>query len=183
LIDVDDHNLKHPVASHNRGQTRRPHLDLDDFFASLDRTSAASGVHTDTHAADAFRSLARALGEMGDSPLLLNLQQILLGEASAGEKVDGVPDGFLDTLERVPKTKLKVGDLCAICNSPFLDDPYPLVVRLPCHTAHIFDLECIAPWLKLHTTCPLDRKELVKRQSSPLPQEEDEEEGWDDTYG
>jgi hypothetical protein len=58
---------------------------------------------------------------MGDSPLLLDLQQILLGEASAGEKVDGVPDGFLDTLERVPKDELKEGDLCAICNSSFLD--------------------------------------------------------------
>lgn len=31
-------------------------------------------------------------------------------------------------------------------------DPYPLVVRLPCHISHIFDLECIQPWLKLHST-------------------------------
>lgn len=41
-------------------------------------------------------------------------------------------------------------------------DPYPLIVRLPCHPSHLYDLECITPWLKLHTTCPLDRKELLQ---------------------
>lgn len=48
--------------------------------------------------------------------------------------------------------------------NPFLllQDPYPLIVRLPCHPSHLYDLECITPWLKLHTTCPLDRTELLQ---------------------
>ena len=50
----------------------------------------------------------------------------------------------------------------------------------------MFDLECIAPWLKLHPTCPLDRKDLLKAKKPPTPppkQEDGEEDGeWDDMY-
>jgi hypothetical protein len=43
--------------------------------------------------------------------------------------------------------------------------------------------ECIAPWLMLKSTCPLDRKELVKKDPPPpLPTDDDEEE-WDEQYG
>ena len=64
-----------------------------------------------------------------------------------------------------------------------LADEYPLVVRLPCNKNHMFDLECIAPWLKLHATCPLDRKDLVKEKEPPPPPKDEEEDGeWDDMY-
>ena len=56
-------------------------------------------------------------------------------------------------------------------------DDYPLVVRLPCHKDHIFDLECIAPWLKLHATCPMDRKDLLKKKEPPPIPKDDEEDG------
>lgn len=58
------------------------------------------------------------------------------------------------------------------------------MVRLPCNDKHIFDLDCIAPWLKLHATCPLDRKNLVKKKDPPAPAPaEDEEDGeYDDMY-
>ena len=50
----------------------------------------------------------------------------------------------------------------------------------------MFDLECIAPWLKLHATCPLDRKDLVQEKKPPPipppPRGEEEEEEWDDMY-
>lgn len=59
-------------------------------------------------------------------------------------------------------------------------DQYPLVVELPCHKDHIFDLECITPWLKVNPTCPLDRKELIKKKTPPPPA--DEEEDYDDYY-
>ncbi len=61
--------------------------------------------------------------------------------------------------------------------SDHLADQYPLVVRLPCHKDHIFDLECIAPWLKLHATCPMDRKNLLKKKEPPPPAKDDEEDG------
>ncbi|KAL9100039.1 MAG: hypothetical protein Q9163_004532 [Psora crenata] len=69
----------------------------------------------------------------------------------------------------------------------FIDDEYPLVVRLPCNKNHMFDLECIAPWLKLNATCPLDRKDLVKAKQPPPPPppskgNEEEDGEWDDMY-
>jgi hypothetical protein len=57
------------------------------------------------------------------------------------------------------------------------------VVRLPCHKDHRFDLDCIRPWLKLNSTCPLDRKLLIKKKEKPVTQKiDDEEEDWDDFY-
>lgn len=88
-------------------------------------------------------------------------------------------------LERVPRKELKKDDSCPICSSPFLEDKYPLVVRLPCHKDHMFDLECIQPWLKLNTTCPLDRidleKKKVKTPAKATPAEESDGE-YDDMY-
>jgi len=74
-----------------------------------------------------------------------------------------------------------------LCSATYLltdaTDEYPLVVRLPCDPKHIFDLECIAPWLKLHATCPLDRKDLQKKKEPTPPPEEEEEDGeWDDMF-
>lgn len=66
------------------------------------------------------------------------------------------------------------------------------MIRLPCHASHVYDLECIAPWLKLQPTCPLDRVDLLKKKNErniPAPVakgaeengDEDEDE-WDDMY-
>lgn len=96
--------------------------------------------------------------------------------------MDGVPDGFLDTLDRVPKSKLKAEDECPICGERFLDDQFPLVVRLGCRGKHAFDLECIAPWLKIRSTCPMDREGLVKKREVVVVGEEEEEE-FDENYG
>lgn len=62
-----------------------------------------------------------------------------------------------------------------------LTDTHPLVVRLPCHKDHLFDLECIQPWLKLNPTCPLDRQTLVKKKPPPPPPDEEDGE-YDDMY-
>jgi hypothetical protein len=91
------------------------------------------------------------------------------------EKVSGVPQSYLDELERVPKKALKKSDVCPICAEKFLDDEYPLVVQLPCHKTHRFDLECVGPWLRLQGTCPLDRKDLMKKKEVPKVEKEEEE--------
>lgn len=54
-------------------------------------------------------------------------------------------------------------------------------MRLPCHKDHLFDLECIQPWLKLNPTCPLDRQSLVKKKEVVKKVEDDEPE-FDDMY-
>lgn len=96
---------------------------------------------------------------------------------------------LLDSLDRVSKKWLhrhdNVNAACPICATRFLDDPYPLVVALPCNTKHKFDLECIAPWLALHPNCPLCRKDLIKKKEIPQPvqqADEEEEEEFDDFY-
>jgi hypothetical protein len=91
------------------------------------------------------------------------------------EKVSGVPQSYLDELDRVPKKALKKDDMCPICAEKFLDDQYPLVVQLPCHKTHRFDLECVDPWLRLQGTCPLDRKELMKKEVPKVEKEEEED--------
>lgn len=102
-------------------------------------------------------------------------------------EVRGVGEQFLTDLERVPKGKLKPDQMCPICNHAFLEDRYPLVVRLPCHRTHLFDLECVAPWLRLNSTCPLDRSDLLQGKKEDARKvreavEKDDEEEWDDMY-
>ena len=140
----------------------------------------------------------------GNEELLQRLVDSLMDSAEhPPTEVRGVSDEFIEQLERVPKKSLKQDQSCPICGNPFLDgersnsnerlglwrmltfwvliDLHPLVVRLACHKDHMFDLECIQPWLKLNPTCPLDRQELLKKKEVSKPVEEDEEE-YDDMY-
>ncbi|KAF2739704.1 hypothetical protein EJ04DRAFT_531570 [Polyplosphaeria fusca] len=179
---------------------RRP--DLSTFFSTLELVDTSEpGTHHNANAvpqpenmAAAFRLLANAFEMMrgpaadahdhagGEGDLLADMIEVLRQSADdPPTELKGVPNSFLDELERVPKKSLKKTDTCPICVNPFLDDPYPLVVQLPCHRDHRFDLDCIAPWLKLNSTCPLDRKELMKKKKPPPPPQDDEEE-YDDMY-
>lgn len=121
--------------------------------------------------------MADAVNE-GHSNFLEAMIRDLQLEADKADEIKGVSQNFIDGLDRVPKKQLKKTDVCPICAEHFLDDQYPLVVQLPCHPSHKFDLECIAPWLKLQGTCPLDRKELEKKKKVVVPV--DEEEDYDD---
>ncbi|MCJ1362697.1 hypothetical protein MMC16_001803 [Acarospora aff. strigata] len=194
-----EHNIPDvQTTSTTRHPPRRP--DLSTFFSTLELvdTSGEHRAHNNTHAVPipgdisaAFRTLADAFERMrqdggGENDLLQSLVESLMADAERPPReVQGVPDTFLDELERIPKKSLKPADVCPICNNPFLEDQFPLVVRLPCHKSHLFDLECIQPWLKLHPTCPLDRIDLLKKPEPPSPaqKEEQEEDGeWDDMY-
>lgn len=44
-------------------------------------------------------------------------------------ELKGVPDSFLDELERVPKETLKPSDTCPICVNPFLDGGLQMAVE------------------------------------------------------
>lgn len=79
---------------------------------------------------------------------------------------EGVLQQFLDSLERVDVKTLPEAADCPICTNRFVDNEWPLVVKLPCKVQgntkkeHVFDMECIAPWLKMHSTCPLCRFDM-----------------------
>ncbi|AOA63868.1 hypothetical protein PP7435_CHR3-0226 [Komagataella phaffii CBS 7435] len=107
---------------------------------------------------------------------------------SLGDQIDtdtakGVDDAYLDQLDRVNVKHLSPDDTCPICTNEFHNDPYPLVVRLPCNKNHYFDLDCIGPWLHLNKTCPLCRVDVTKRKEIVLPSDSEEEDDFDDMYG
>lgn len=127
------------------------------------------------------------------------------GLAGVGATQKGISDEYLDSLDRVNIKDLDKDADCPICTNKFVDDKYPLIVKLPCtgvsnslkpsskSRGHIFDLDCIGPWLKMNSTCPLcrfDLLELNKKRKEKLDQElkqireqqqeEEEEEEWDD---
>ena len=148
----------------------------------------------------AFRSLAEVFQVMqrdndnADSDLLDNMIQTLMTSAERPPtEVKGVDEEYIAALERVNVKKVKKDAECPICGNPFVEDPHPLLVRLPCHPKHIYDLECVRPWLLLNGTCPLDRVDLAKkvreRRQKQLEEikknaaPEDEEEEWDGLYG
>ena len=111
------------------------------------------------------------------------VQELLASADDPPKEVEGVSDEYLAGLDRVPKGRLKSSDACPICANGFLEDKYPLVVRLPCKGGHVYDLECITPWLKLNPTCPLDREVLVKKKKEEkVVVDNDEEEDGDMMY-
>jgi hypothetical protein len=100
------------------------------------------------------------------------------------KRIRGVTQEYLDCLDRVPKSKLKKDDDCPICGEPHLDDPYPLVVRLPCHDSHRFDLECVGPWLLSKGNCPMCRKDLTEKKKIEIPVDDEEDDAdVDGLYG
>ncbi|KMP01233.1 hypothetical protein CIHG_01522 [Coccidioides immitis H538.4] len=136
------------------------------------------------------------LAEGADGGLIGQMIRTLLQDAEAPPReVEGVSEVFVDALDRVPASSLKPSQSCPICNNSFLDDPYPLVVRLPCHTSHLFDLECVRPWLRLRGTCPLDRVDFGQKERDKEREriermmkrgtatEDDQDEDWDGMYG
>ncbi|ESP05429.1 hypothetical protein LOTGIDRAFT_102357 [Lottia gigantea] len=73
----------------------------------------------------------------------------------------GAPPAPEEKIENLPKVKInqeQVGKTlqCSVCF-----DDYSLgeeVNKLPCE--HHYHPQCIIPWLKLHGTCPICRKDL-----------------------
>lgn len=147
------------------------------------------------HLADAFQTMQQETDNTSSVELLQGMIANLLTTAERPPtEVKGVDEEYIAQLERVSIKKVKLDADCPICGNEFREDPYPLLVRLPCHESHIFDLECIRPWLLLNGTCPLDRVDLGQRErdrkrknlediKKNASQSEDEEEEWDGLYG
>ncbi|KAI0102317.1 hypothetical protein GGR51DRAFT_295132 [Nemania sp. FL0031] len=165
-----EHNVK---PSPSRQHKRRP--DMSSFTSHLHTLETNPGS---SHAGptpvdmaglfhlvqDQYATLAATAPNEENQRFLSSLAQEL--EAAADHPPDhipGVDQAYLDGLDRVPRKKLqsKPEDACPICAEKFVDDPYPLVVELPCHGSHTFDLECVGPWLRSKGTCPMCRKDLT----------------------
>ena len=99
-----------------------------DFEASLLPTNASERVAN-------TESAANEEGTVNAEHLRVPEEVLMFLHSALGREPvgAGVPDGFMDALERVPKKQLRAGMICPICGNEFLEDPYPLVVRLACH--------------------------------------------------
>lgn len=112
----------------------------------------------------ALRSLLRSL-YLSNEPVSLDsvaALQEMFGSTLEFDQEDpkkGMSETYIDSLPRIPKNKLKTEDTCAICQCNFLDDPYPLVAKVP-RCNHKFDLECLSIWLQSNHTCPMCRDDL-----------------------
>ncbi|KAH8159653.1 hypothetical protein CIB48_g8593 [Xylaria polymorpha] len=109
----------------------------------------------------------------------------LSAELESTDRITGVDQLYLDNLDRVSRKQLQSNptDACAICAEKFLDDPHPLVVELPCHGSHRFDLECVGPWLLSKGTCPMCRKDLTKKKTVEIPRDDEDDDDIDGLYG
>jgi hypothetical protein len=185
---------------------RRP--DLSSFLSLLaevtpdrpEERTREGAVPVPADVSAVFRSLAEAFSVMrrvndnADSDLLASMIDNLMQTAERPPReVKGVDEEYIAALERVNIKRVKKDADCPICGNAFIEDPHPLLVRLPCHQSHIFDLECIRPWLLVNGTCPLDRIDLAKRERDRKQKQleeikkkaapEDDEEEWDGLYG
>jgi hypothetical protein len=189
--------VEHGVNLDKESKRSRRRPDMTTFFNKISEinTNDASRPRNNPHAiatpvdlretyllaADGLQQvMSDAVNEAHHDFLEAMIQDLHLF-ADKAEPIKGVSQQFIDGLDRVPKKQLKKNDMCPICAEKFLNDEYPLVVQLPCHPSHKFDLECIAPWLKLQGTCPLDRKELEKKKKVVVPV--DDEDDYDDMIG
>ncbi|KAI1118276.1 hypothetical protein F5Y14DRAFT_447154 [Nemania sp. NC0429] len=136
---------------------------------------------------DQFATLAVDARNQENRVFLSSLIETLEADvAHPPDHIAGVDQAYLDSLDRVSRKRLQSNPdgACPICAEKFLDDPYPLVVELPCHGSHTFDLECVGPWLLGKGTCPMCRKDLTKKKVVEISKdEEDEDEDVDGLYG
>ncbi|KIW14714.1 hypothetical protein PV08_07498 [Exophiala spinifera] len=200
------YETEHATDAPRQEQTQPRRPDMSSFLSHLSEISQPDSRHrpdavpVPADVSALYRSLAEAFQVMqrdndnADSDLLSNLIDSLMGSAEhPPREVKGVDEEYIAALERVNIKKVKKDADCPICGNPFTEDPHPLLVRLPCHPTHIFDLECVRPWLLLNGTCPLDRADLAQRERDRKQKllddikknaaPEDDEEEWDGLYG
>lgn len=197
------HQLTTPQVEHGIKPTTTPHrrrqIDMSTFTShlhTLNPDTTTPSQHNPhavpspvDHAAllrlvqDQLSTLASSAPSDSNRDFLASLFEVLESDIAAPpEQIQGVSQSYLDGLERVPKKKLGKDETCPICAERYLDDQYALVVELPCHHSHRYDLECVGPWLLSKGTCPLCRKDLAKKRETVV-QKTDEEEDEEDMDG
>ncbi|PKS11518.1 hypothetical protein jhhlp_003283, partial [Lomentospora prolificans] len=195
------YEIEHGIKPKPPSSTSTRRVDMSTFHSFLDQISTtanptpsstiSTGPHNNPHATPTPVDVARllrlvqeqmeTLATTAPTPdnrdfltrLVASLEEDILDPPS---DVQGVRQDFLDSLDRVPRKNLAKDDTCPICAERHLDDKYCLVVELPCHKSHRFDLECVGPWLQSKGCCPLCRKDFTKKKEVVVEDSEDEDE-------
>ncbi|CAG8690641.1 1320_t:CDS:2, partial [Dentiscutata erythropus] len=203
----DEKGLPDPTFKKKSTSSNNNNLnpDVSNFFGTSSGTNSGSsnnlGDENAYETLEEYFNLANLFGTLrdrtnsraneGNQEFLDNLISQLLEEANASSK--GPPPAsklFIQNLPIVNKSEIKSDDTCPICAEKFLSNTTPnnSVTRMPCK--HMFDKECILPWLKLHNTCPSCRHEVEsddptwkKKQLELQRAQDSEEEDPDWMYG
>lgn len=200
-LTTDDHGLSATVSGEST-DLRRQYQTLSSVLNTfLSHSVDRNGVRLSGR--EIFSSALRQMTtEDGSLALIQDFLEALeqMGADFKASPDEGVSEEFLDRLERVDVGTLPETADCPICTNKFKDNDYPLIVKLPCHVQnaskkeHIFDMDCIAPWLKMNATCPLCRfnvhdADKIRRQRldeelrlAREADEQDEEDDWE-LYG
>ncbi|EGW31847.1 uncharacterized protein SPAPADRAFT_62459 [Spathaspora passalidarum NRRL Y-27907] len=195
----EEHNIQdraNPRADDTTARGRQ-HATLSNIIDTF-LTTSGSDTPSNAYAMEALTSALHHLSDADGSRLAQTLMESLQDSGDIdGKRSKGVSQEYLDTLERVKVSSISEDDaFCPICTNKFKDDKYPLVVRLPCGHGvnHIYDLECVGPWLQMNSTCPLcrtnvleaeqNRRKKIEEEIRRAKEEdsEEEEEDWD-VYG
>ncbi|KAI9282571.1 hypothetical protein BY458DRAFT_496659 [Sporodiniella umbellata] len=120
-----------------------------------------------------FRVQMQAEGNEDQEQFLDNLVSQLLEESQ--NDIKGPPPASKRFINTLPATQaLDDNDACIICKDS-LKSSSNTVTKMPC--GHLFDKECIVPWLELHNTCPMCRYE-VESEETVKKEEEEEKQSW-----
>lgn len=183
--------------SRSQSDPRRQYQTLTDAIDTLLTTTIDFNTQTLT-GREILSNALRLMSEDENSEVIQSfLDALSRVNPDTKSTTDGVDDSFLDALERVDISTLPDSADCPICTNKFTDNDYPLIVKLPCSLQdnskkeHIFDMDCIAPWLKMNSTCPLcrfnvhDAQKLRKAKLAEelkLAKESDEEDDQDEDW-
>ncbi|OBA21736.1 hypothetical protein METBIDRAFT_32200 [Metschnikowia bicuspidata var. bicuspidata NRRL YB-4993] len=160
-----DHNLNTSESINSQNDGRRQYHSLSSAIDAFLTTTAASNRER-LSGREIFENALRMMGDEENSEVIQQFLQNLDSEGTEINTSVGVDDAFLDALERVDLDSLSETADCPICTNKFVHNKYPLIVKLPCFTngksskQHIFDMDCIAPWLKVNSTCPMCRCDM-----------------------
>ncbi|CAO3696577.1 unnamed protein product [Rhizopus stolonifer] len=120
-----------------------------------------------------FREQMQAEGNVDQEQFLDNLVSQLLEESQ--NDIKGPPPASKRFMNSLPIIRVSNDDdTCIICKDS-LKGSSNAVTKMPC--GHLFDKECIIPWLELHNTCPMCRYQ-VETEEKVKEEEEEERQGW-----
>ncbi|KAK4229372.1 hypothetical protein QBC38DRAFT_115574 [Podospora fimiseda] len=196
---VTQYDIEHGIKRSATPSTKPRRVDMSSFNAHFSNTFPTEPNHQNPHATanpadisalfrllqDQFGILASDASDPENRRFLESLVQELEEDVlHPPQVIESVSEETLASLERIDRKKLKDDETCHICRQRFLDDPYCLVVELPCHKSHRFDLECIESWLRLKPSCPLCRAEVGKKKVvAPPPDDDEEDDDMNGLYG